>query len=184
MHQRPAALSSTGRLIVVLAVAIGPACRRDPRPATRVRPPGAQAARRAVEQALAEWRDAPPLDLTTPALRPVMFVDQQRRPGRRLREFAVLGESEMEGSRRFRVRLSLADPDESTPVDYYVFGDDPIWVYRAEDFDMIMHMDKSMMPAADPAAGAPGPGGEPKAEPGRTDRDRDRGPPGDSSGRG
>jgi hypothetical protein len=94
-------------------------------------------------------------------------VDQQRRPGRRLRAFAILGESEAEGCRRFRVRLSLADPDESTLADYYVFGEGPVWVYRAEDFDMIMHMDKSMMPATDPAAGAPGSGDALRAGPGK-----------------
>ena len=76
-----------------------------------------------------------------------MFVDQQRRPGRRLREFAILGEAEMDGCRRFQVKLSLADPDESILAAYYVFGQGPIWVYRAEDFDMIMHMDKTMMDA-------------------------------------
>jgi hypothetical protein len=40
-------------------------------------------------------------------------------------------------------------------------------VYRAEDFDMIMHMDKSMMPATDPAAGAPGSGDALRAGPGK-----------------
>ena len=177
MQRRPSAISGPGWIVGVLVLALCSSCRRDPAPDPRNRLPDARAACRAVETSLAEWRDAPPLDLTTPTVRPVMFVDQQRRPGRRLREFAVLGESEAEGCRRFRVRLSLADPDESVLVDYYVFGENPIWVYRAEDFDMIMHMDKSMMPAPDPAAGVPGSGDESKAEPGR--RDGDRVPPGD-----
>ena len=181
MHRRPSAIPIAGRLIVILAVCIGSSCRQESRPPDpRGRSPDARAARRAVERSLEEWRDSPPRDVTTPKARPVMFVDQQRRPGRRLRAFAILGESEAEGCRRFQVRLSLADPDESILAAYYVFGEDPIWVYRAEDFDMIMHMDKSMMPAAGPAAGAPGPGGEPRAEPGRPDR----GPSGDPSGRG
>lgn len=61
-----------------------------------------------------------------------------------MREFVVLGDSVVENLRRFVVRLSLADPDESTLAAYYVFGKEPIWVYRAEDFDMMMNMD--MMP--------------------------------------
>ena len=73
-----------------------------------------------------------------------MFVDQQRRPGRRLRAFAILGESESESCRRFLVKLSLAEPDESILAAYYVFGQDPIWVYRSEDFDMIMHWEHPM----------------------------------------
>ena len=66
-------------------------------------------------------------------------MDQQRRPGQRLVAFALLGESESEGCRRFQVKLSLAEPEESRLVAYYVFGENPIWVYRSEDFDMIMH---------------------------------------------
>ena len=147
MTRRPWAIPSMARIIVAIAVVFCPSCRQDARPDPRGRLPDAAAARRAVESSLEEWRHSPPLDLTTPAIRPVMFVDQQRRPGRRLREFAILGEAEMDGCRRFQVRLSLADPDESILTAYYVFGQGPIWVYRAEDFDMIMHMDKTMMEA-------------------------------------
>jgi hypothetical protein len=167
MHRRPSAIPIAGWLIAVLAVSICPSCRRDSRPDPRGRVPDVRVARRAVERSLEEWRDSPPLDLTTPKARPVMFVDQQRRPGRRLRGFTILAESEMEGCRRFQVRLSLADPDESILAAYYVFGEDPIWVYRAEDFDMIMHMDKSMMPATGPDAGAPGSGDASRAGPGK-----------------
>jgi hypothetical protein len=158
MTRRPWAIPSSARLIVAFAIVFCPSCRQDGRPDPRGRLTDPQAARRAVESALEEWRKSPPHDLTTPTIRPVMFADQQRRPGRRLREFAVLGEAEMDGCRRFQVKLSLADPDESILTAYYVFGQDPIWVYRAEDFDMIMHMDKTMMEAqaaqaAEPAYG-------------------------------
>ena len=181
MHRRPLARPSTAWLIGVFAVVFCSSCRQDARPDPRRHLPDAQAARRAVERALGEWRDAPPMDLTTPAARPVMFVDQQRQPGRRLREFAVLGESEHEGCLRFQVRLSLADPDESILAAYYVFGADPIWVYRSEDFDMIMHMDKSMMVIPDPAAGAAGAESGTKSE--RQDRAVD-GEGGQHDGRG
>ncbi len=82
-----------------------------------------------------------------------MFVDQQRRPGRRLLTFSVLGDSEVEGCRRFLVRLSLAEPDESILVAYDVFGQDPTWVYRREDLEMIMHWEHPM--SADPPSAAP-----------------------------
>lgn len=82
-----------------------------------------------------------------------MFVEQQQPPGQKLLGFNILGETpgyEAEGYRRFMVQLKLADPEDSVVAAYYVFGQGPVWVYRAEDFDMIMHMDKSMM-AAPPA---------------------------------
>ncbi len=72
------------------------------------------------------------------------FVDHQRQPGQKLRDFSVLGETDVDNRRRFVVRLSLAEPDETTLAAHYVFGrvgEDPIWVYRAEDFDMMMNMD-------------------------------------------
>ncbi len=81
-------------------------------------------------------------------------MDQQRRPGQRLRAFSVLGDSESESGRRFLVRLSLADPDESILAAYYVFGQDPVWVYRSEDLDMIMHWE-CPMPADPPAPAEP-----------------------------
>jgi hypothetical protein len=94
-----------------------------------------------------------------------MFVDQQRQPGQRLRDFTVLGESPgAEGYRQLLVKLSLEEPDESLLVSYYVFGQGPIWVYRAEDFDMLMHMDKSMMPDPPSATAASGPEDRPRAE--------------------
>ena len=56
------------------------------------------------------------------------------------------------------MKLALEQPDESILASYYVFGQGPIWVYRAEDFEMMMHMDpmiKAERPAAAAAASAP-----------------------------
>jgi hypothetical protein len=96
---------------------------------------------------LTNWHSSPALPTTSKPSPSVVFVDQQRRPGQRLRAFAVLGETESESGRRFLVRLSLEEPAESVLAAYYVFGQDPIWVYRSEDFDMIMHWE---MPADSP----------------------------------
>ena len=46
----------------------------------------------------------------------------------------------------FLVKLSLDEPDESILVAYDVFGQDPIWVYRREDLDMIMHWETRCLP--------------------------------------
>ncbi len=71
--------------------------------------------------------------------------------------------------RRFVVRLSLAEPEESTLAAYYVFGrvgNDPIWVYRAEEFDMMMNMDMAPDDPA-PPANPSRPQGSSKPEAGR-----------------
>jgi hypothetical protein len=104
-------------------------------------------ARRAIEDALEAWRKYPELERTTPAIRPVMFVDQSRKPDQRLRGFEILSESPgVDGCRGFQVKLVLDQPSESVLASYYVFGQGPIWVYRAEDFEMMMHMDPMVKP--------------------------------------
>jgi hypothetical protein len=134
--------------------------------------PDAPAARRALEDSLSAWRDSPALERTVSAIKPVMFVDQQRQPGQELRQFTVLGETETsESYRRYLVKLELDRPRETIRALYYVFGQGPIWVYRAEDFDMIMHMDQSMMAAPPPTVGPSGNQTGPEASPGAGERD-------------
>ncbi len=87
-----------------------------------------------------------------------MFVDQQRRPGQRLLAFAVLGDFDLESCRCVKVKLDLAEPEESILATYYVFGHDPMWVYRAEDFDKIMHWEHQMAETPASGVGAPPPG--------------------------
>lgn len=116
--------------------------------------PDSALARRAVETSLGKWHDSPDLPTTSKPSLSVVFVDQQRRPGQRLLAFTILGDSEIEGCRRFLVKLSLADPDELIMAAYYVFGQDPIWVYRREDLDMIMHWEHPM-PASPPVPADP-----------------------------
>lgn len=140
-----------GLLAGILGVGLCSACGARPTPDRSRHVPAAAAARRAVEGALGAWLDSRWIERTTATIRPIMFVEQQQPAGQRLLGFDVLGETpgyEAEGYRRFLVRLRLAEPDDSVVAAYYVFGREPTWVYRAEDFDMVMHMDKSMMPPA------------------------------------
>ena len=147
-----ASARNAGWLIAGLTLVFCSSCGTGTRPDSRDHLPDAREARRAVEECLETWRKSPQPERTVPRIQPVMFVDQQRQPGQRLREFAVLGETPgVKGCRRFVVKLSLEQPDESILASYYVFGEGPVWVYRAEDFDMILHMDKSMMAEPAPA---------------------------------
>ena len=122
--------------------------------------PSSALARRAVESALGAWRDAPELPATASPAAKLIFVDQQRPQKQRLRSFTVLNESESEGCRRFQVKLYLAEPEESRVATYCVFGEDPIWVYRSEDFDMIMHWE-CPMPSDSPVKAVPPNSGQP-----------------------
>ncbi len=143
-------LACFARLIaIVLGVVLCPACGEQSRSDRGRYVPRAEAARQAVEKVMNDWRETRRIERTTSRIRPILFVEQQQPPGQQLLDFEILGEPpgyEAEGYRRFLVRLKLAEPEDSVVAAYYVFGEGPIWVYRAEDFDMIMHMDKAMMP--------------------------------------
>lgn len=147
MRKHTARITFPGWLLTGLAILSCSSCGTDSSRARELPEPGV--ARRAVETALNSWRDNPWVERTTTSIRPVMFAEQQQPAGQRLLRFKILGETpgyEDEGYRRFLVRLSLAEPDDSVVATYFVFGQDPVWVYRSDDFDMLMHMDKSMMP--------------------------------------
>jgi hypothetical protein len=130
-------------LVIALAV-IFYETRPDPRPVPQSPLPERAVARLAVEKALGRWRDSLESEPTGSQSEKVVFVDQQRRPGQRLRAFALLGDFELESCRCLKVRLELSEPEESKLVIYYVFGRDPMWVYRAEDFERIMHWEMEM----------------------------------------
>jgi hypothetical protein len=101
--------------------------------------PSEPVARRAVENALAAWRNgqAPGrLAGHTPA---IQVIDTHRRPGQVLKEYEILGEVYQEGPRTFTVRLALDQPAETVNVRYCVVGIDPLWVFREEEYHMITH---------------------------------------------
>ena len=141
MSRQRLTIGCTGWLVAAWAAIVLPSCGVKPRQPAQSLLPDPRVARDAVGRSLAEWRDSPQVDTTAATGRSVIFVDQQRQPGQKLREFAVVGEYVVDNRRRFVVKLALAEPDESVLAAYYVFGDRPIWVYRVEDFDMMMNMD-------------------------------------------
>jgi hypothetical protein len=100
--------------------------------------PAAEAARAALEAALDAWCDGrdPP---ARPGAAAVHLIDTHRRPGQRLVRYRVLGEAPGEGPRCFAVRLTLDGPAEEVRARYVVLGIDPLWVYRHEDFLMMIH---------------------------------------------
>jgi hypothetical protein len=112
-----------------------------------------QRARQALVVALDAWRneaDAAPLDHAK-----VQFTDSLSE-NRRLADYEIVGELPAQGSKRFEVLLHESRDDSSEPVDqlaqYVVFGIDPIWVMRQEDYDMISHWDHPMPGTASDAA--------------------------------
>lgn len=106
--------------------------------------PGSTESRKALETSLAAWRDqeSPKPELVT--IGGLNFVDLTRLAGQKLDRYQILTEIEAPHARYLTARLQLTNPDETKVVRYLVFGAAPIWVYREEDFNMIMHWDHKM----------------------------------------
>ncbi len=106
--------------------------------------PAPEAARRALEAALAAWQNGQRPGRVDAVSPPAQVVDSHRRPGQRLRSYEILGEVKGSGPRCFTVRLLLENPREEQKVRFLVVGIDPLWVFRQEDYDMMAHWEHPM----------------------------------------
>ena len=120
--------------------------------------PAQETALAAVTAAMNAWKNgvAPgPVPDSAPL---VHLTDSHRQPGQALNEFEILGEVPGNADRCFAVRLKLSSPEAEERVRYVVVGIDPLWVFRHEDYDMLLHWEHPMeeSPTADdPAAESP-----------------------------
>lgn len=126
--------------------------------------PTAPVARSAMEAALAGWMNGNLAQSMTESASRVELVDWERVEGRRLGSFQIVGQMDVDQGRGFVARLGLLDPDESRTARFVVIGEDPIWVFREEDYHRILHWEHKMEDVSDDkqereadttAAGAP-----------------------------
>lgn len=102
-------------------------------------------AQRTLETTLTAWQRGQSLRPVTGSSAPAIeFVDSHRKDGQQLKTFDVLSLVPGDGPRVFVVRLTLENPAEVVTTRYVVLGVDPLWVIRAEDFDMLAHWDHPM----------------------------------------
>ncbi len=76
----------------------------------------------------------------------IHVTDNHRNRARELKEFKILGETPGRAGRTYAVELILGYPDEKTKTEYIVVGIDPLWVFRREDYELLMHWDHRMPP--------------------------------------
>lgn len=74
---------------------------------------------------------------------PVFAVDAAWQAGRKLSSYEVLGPVEGTDPPRFRVRLETIPVAAGGEVEYVLVGSDPIYVYRADDYERMMNMDNN-----------------------------------------
>ena len=129
----------------LVTIAIG--CERHPSSFDRFIPEPS-IARHSLNTALEAWLAERPGKEPLGRNPKIQFVDR-RRESLRLTEFEVLGEVITEGARGFAVRLKFADSEEALITRYFVVGIDPLWVFRQEDFETIMHWMNDMKEPGD-----------------------------------
>lgn len=139
----------SGWTVGLLAMLISLAgCGRDKTPNYT---PSPAAALSAVERGLEAWKAgqaAGQVEGTSPVIH---VTDAGRKPGQTLDDYKILGETRGSAGRTYAVVLHLKNPDEQVKTQYIVVGIDPLWVFRQEDYELLMHWDHHM-PA--PEAGA------------------------------
>ena len=124
--------------LVVYGIANVTARMEAEREIARFTPP-AEAAQSALEATLRSWqKGAPPGKVAGLRDPEVILVDTCRRPGQIVEHFTILGEAAGDGPRCFAVRVCLSNPDEEQHLRFVVFGVDPLWVYRCEDYEMMI----------------------------------------------
>jgi hypothetical protein len=137
-------MRQTGRVAAMLLLAVlAGGCRRSSGGFERFVPDSA-AARKALVAALEAWRRgraAGAIDGISPR---VVVVDTHRRADQALEGYEILNDTPGDNFRGFAVRLILSHPEERALVRFNVFGIDPLWVFRQEDYDMISHWEHAM----------------------------------------
>lgn len=142
-------------LLVALSIAVG--CGRSNGFERYV--PAAELAADALEQVLAAWQSgdaAGPLASRSAPIT-IQVADTTRQPGQRLVDYEVLGEISGEGPRTFMVRLKLENPNLEEKAVYYLVGIDPLWVFRQEDYDAVVHWEACARPDEQAGAAIPSP---------------------------
>lgn len=115
--------------------------------------PAAAVSEDAIRRTLETWKAGLPTG-PIPETKPVIHVtDTGRKPGQILEAYTILGESRGTAGRSYAVTLNLANPAEVVKTKYLVVGIDPLWVFRQEDYELLMHWDHHMPETDSTASG-------------------------------
>lgn len=106
--------------------------------------PAPNVARQALVDALDAWKSGQPSGLVSNTAPQVHVTDNLRKAAQRLVAYTILGESASHHGRAFMVELNMESPNEKLKAQYIIVGIDPLWVFRREDYELLMHWDHHM----------------------------------------
>jgi hypothetical protein len=97
--------------------------------------PDAEAARKALETALSEWKggrkEPGRIEGVTP---PLQVVDTVWGSGKKLASFEIGEAADFEVSKKFKAKLTLEGAAGPEEVTYLIVGKDPLWIFREQDY--------------------------------------------------
>lgn len=97
--------------------------------------PEAEAARKALEAALTEWksgRNQPGrIENFQP---PLQVVDTVWGSGKKLTSFEIGEPDDFEVAKKFKARLTIEGAAGPEEVTYLIVGKDPLWIFREQDY--------------------------------------------------
>jgi hypothetical protein len=145
---------STLRWLAIAALAAG--CGGTPQGPPDFEAPGLESAKAALTTSLDAWKAGRRDSGVLIGSKPAIGVVDASRADRPLLEYEIVGPLMVDGKARpFAVRLVLGEPREVLATRYMVMGQDPLWVFRQEDFERMIHWEHKMDdPAASPVAGS------------------------------
>ena len=106
--------------------------------------PSVVQAEAALTQSLEAWHAGMPAGEISGSKPAVHVTDNPSQRHRSLDSFKILGETAGRSGRTFAVELNLKQPDEKIRAEYIIVGIDPLWVFRREDYELLMHWDHRM----------------------------------------
>jgi hypothetical protein len=97
--------------------------------------PAEDKSRDALEEALSAWEGGATDSKILASGMTIQVLDAKWRAGQKLESYEILGvESDEDGKSWFNVRLVMKKPAGEQIVRYVVIGQEPIWVYREDDY--------------------------------------------------
>jgi hypothetical protein len=98
--------------------------------------PEEQEAREALEAVLTAWKSGQPFGRISSGPVPIDVLDAKWQAGKKLSQFSIVKQEQEDGKglRWFTVKLTMEGPSGEATVRYVVFGDNPLWVMREEDY--------------------------------------------------
>jgi len=109
-------------------------------------------ARRSLDAALNAWKHGAGTGQVPGVTPPTHRIDSHSPTDKKLRRYAILGEVPGEGCRWFAVRLDFEGAEAPETVRFVVLGENPRFVFRAEDYLMTIHWDHDMSDDDDTSA--------------------------------